>query len=276
MRSSMLGALMACLSILAFVPMLAGASSAASRIGTAARTPANAPADGDFEAIFTPVFVSVPAVEAPTSRLAGAFKSLNQLFGTQNRFDEVVVALRISLDRAAKAAAADEQLWLGRQEDASAQYALEAATLLKRFPPLNAGVESAFVADGLAVRITRQQFAAAQAYLAHHGLPLEFTHLLKVAAGALRPQTSAEVKTLSTLLLDTPAFEETPVTATPASVDLPAAVDSLSSAEEQTAAAFQSFAKYVLHPTTTEQAHLRSWLTASPRVGPKRQRTNTT
>ena len=61
---------------------------------------ANVPADGDFEAIFTPVFVSVPAVKAPTSRLAGAFKSLNQLFRIQNRLDEVVVALRISLDRA--------------------------------------------------------------------------------------------------------------------------------------------------------------------------------
>ena len=189
--------------------------------------------------------------------LRGVFESLNQLFRTQNRFDEVVVALRISLDRAEGAAAAGDQLWLGRQEDTSAKYALEAFTLLKEFPPLNAAVESAFVADGFTLKITRQQFAAGQAYFAHHGLPPEFTHLLKVAAGALRPQTSAEVKTLKTLLLDTTAFEEAPVAATPASVDLPAALDSLTSAEEQTAAAFQSFANYLLHPTTAEQAQFR-------------------
>ena len=62
------GARVACVSILGFVPMLAGAP-AAPRTGTAVRTPANGPTDGDFEAIFTPVFVSVPVVEAPTSRL---------------------------------------------------------------------------------------------------------------------------------------------------------------------------------------------------------------
>ncbi len=260
----MLGALMACASILAFVPMLAGASSAAPRTDTAVRTPANVPTDQDFEAIFTPVFVSVPAVKAPTSRIAGAFKSLNQLFRTQNRFDEVVVALRISLDRAEEAAAAGDQLWLGRQADASAKYALEAVTLLKGFPPLNAAVESAFVADGLALTVTRHQFAVAQAYLAHYGLPPEFTHLLGVAAAALRPQTSAEVKTLRTMLLDTTAFEERLVSATPTSVDLPAALDSLTSAENRTAAAFQSYANSVLHPTTTEQAQLRMLADGEP------------
>ena len=257
MRRAMMGALMACVSIAAFVPMLGGTSSATPRIDKAVRTRANTPADGDFKAIFMPVFVSVSVVKAPTSRLVGAFKSLNQLFRIQNRLDEVVVALRISLDRAARAASAGDQVWLGRQEDASAKYALEADTLLKSLPPLNAEVESAFVADGFALKVTPQQFVAGRAYLAHHGLSPEFTRLLGVEAGVLRPQTSTEVRTLRTLLTDTTDFEASPVGATPASVDLATALDSLSSSEARTGAAFQSFANDVLRPTTTEQAQFR-------------------
>ena len=146
--------------------------------GAVVRAPANDPTDGDFEAIFTPVFVPVAAVEAPTSRLASAFKSLNQLFGVQTRFDEDVVALCISLDRAKEAAVAGDQLWLGRQADSSAQYALEAFSILKEFPSLNAAVESAFVADGFALKVTPKQFAAGQTYLAQHGLSPESTPCL--------------------------------------------------------------------------------------------------
>ena len=77
----MLSTLMVCVSILAFVPILAGASSAAPRTGAVVRMPGNVPSDGDFKAIFTPVFVlPFPVVEAPTSRLVGVFETLNQLF----------------------------------------------------------------------------------------------------------------------------------------------------------------------------------------------------
>ena len=260
-----LGALVTCACILAFVlpvSMPAGASFApahvaATRTGAAVRTPANDPTDGDFEAIFTPVFVPVPVVEAPTSRLGGAFKSLNQLFRMQTRFDEDVVALCISLDRAKAAAVAGDQLWLGRQADASAKYALEASTILKEFPRLNAGIESAFVADGFPVKVTPQQFAAGKAYLAKHGLPPEFTHVLGVAAGALRPQTSAEVKALSALLLDPTAFEQAKVRASSSSVDLPAVLDALTSTEDRAGVAFRSYANNILHPTTTKHAQFR-------------------
>ncbi|HXR22081.1 MAG TPA: VWD domain-containing protein [Acidimicrobiales bacterium] len=230
---------------------------AAAWTGAVVRAPANDPTDGDFEAIFTPVFVPVAAVEAPTSRLAGAFKSLNQLFGVQTRFDEDVVALCISLDRAKEAAVAGDQLWLGRQADSSAQYALEAFSILKEFPSLNAAVESAFVADGFALKVTPKQFAAGQTYLAQHGLSPELTHVLGVAAGTLRPQTSAEVKALSALLLDPTIFEQAIARASPTSMDLPAVLDALTSAEDRAAVAFQSYANHILHPTTTKNAQFR-------------------
>ena len=273
----MLSALMVCVSILAFVPILAGASSAAPRTGAVVRMPGNVPSDGDFKAIFTPVFVSIPVVEAPTSRLVGVFETLNQLFRTQNRFDEVVVALRVSLDRAEGAAAAGDSLWLGRQEDASAEYALEAVTLLKNFPPLNAAVESAFLADGFTLKITRQQFAAGQAYFAHHGLPPEFTHLLKVAAGALRPQTSAEVKTLKHAVVGHDRLRGGPSCRHP----------SLGGSAGR--ARFPYLRRGTERPPPSRASRTTSctrrqpnkpssacWLTASPRVGKERPRTNTT
>ncbi len=264
-RHAQRAAMVTCASILTFVlpvTMPAGASSApahvaADRTGAAVRAPANDPTDGDFEAIFTPVFVHVAAVEAPTSRLAGAFKSLNQLFGVQTRFDEDVVALSTSLDRAKEAAVAGDQLWLGRQADSSAQYALEAFSILKEFPSLNAAVKSAFVADGFALKVTPKQFAAGQTYLAQHGLSPESTHVLGVAAGALRPQTSAEVKALSALLLDPTIFEQAIARASPTSMDLPAVLDALTSAEDRAAVAFQSYADHILHPTTTKNAQFR-------------------
>jgi plastocyanin len=209
------------------------------------------PIDPNFKAMFTPVFVPLPAVKAPAARFAGVYQSLNRLFAAQTRFAEVVVALRVSLNRAEGAAAAGDQLWKVRQADASARYALEAYTLLTGLPRLDAAVESAFVADGLRLTFTPQQFAAAKAALVQHGLPQQFTYLLGVAAGALRPQTSAEVKALRTRLLDTTAFTQAIAGATPTRLGLSGvlAFRSLASAEDHAAAALQSYANSVLTPT---------------------------
>ena len=224
------------------------------------------PAAPDFEAMFTPVFASVPVVEAPAPGLAGAFKSLNRLFATEVRFAEVVVAYRTSLDRAGSAAAAGDQLWLQRQADASAKYALEASTVLKGLPRLDAAVESNFVADRLALAITPQQFRAGQAQVARHGLPSVVTHLLGVAAGALRPQANAEVKALKALLLDTTALKQAILRATPTSLDLQDVLGPgpLSAADDRAAAAFQGYAARILVPTTTtttttKQAQIRTF-----------------
>ena len=77
--------------------------------------------------MFTPAFATVPVVKAPAPGLGGAFKALNQLFATEVRFGEVVVAFRTSLDRAEAAAAAGNQLWLAASGDASAKYAHQAS-----------------------------------------------------------------------------------------------------------------------------------------------------
>jgi hypothetical protein len=178
------------------------------------------------------------------------------LFATEVRFAEVVVAYRSSLDRAEAAAAAGNQRWLERQADVSAKYALEASTVLKGLPRLNAAIESTFVADRLALAITPKQFSAGQAEVAHHGLPSAVTHLLDVAAGALRPQANTEVKALRALLLDTTAFKQAIVRATPTSLDLQDVLGprSLLAAEDRAAAALESYADHILPPKTTKQA----------------------
>lgn len=227
----------------------AGAPLAGSR---SAEVGAQAPNDGDFTAIFAPVFVRPALVTAPTSRVTDAFRALNQLFDAQTRLAEVIVALRVSLDRQAAAAAAGEQLLVARQMDAAARFALEASSLVWALPRLDAAVVSAFTADGLRLRITRQQFAAAQAHLAH-GLPPEVTKVLGIAAATLRPQTNPEVKTLQARLLSTKALELAIAHATPTALRLPGALDSpsLTAAENRAAAALKKYANAVLHPTGT-------------------------
>jgi hypothetical protein len=208
------------------------------------------PADPDFKVVFTPVFVPVPAVGAPNRHLGGAFRALNRLFAVQTRFAEAAVAFRVSLNRAEGAAAAGDGLWKVRQADASARYALEGFGLLQVLPALDAAVERAFVADGLQVTVTPQQFAAAQRAIAQHGLPPELTHLLAVAAGALRPQASSEVVTLKKLLLDPTGLEQAVARAQPAGLHLPSVPDfrSLASAESRAAGALQTYANDVLTP----------------------------
>jgi hypothetical protein len=208
---------------------------------------ADDPTDKNFKAIFMPVFASIPLVPAPTARLDGSFAALNNLFATESRFAEVVVALRTALDRAAGATAAGNQLWFGRQADASANYALEAAELLQEFSPLRAAVVKAFTAEGLTLKLTSHQFAEAQTGLAH-GLPSNFTKLLLTAAAAVQPQTNSEVKAFTTVLLNTKALQRVIAKAKPTSLDLPTLFGSrlLTAAEARVAAALAGYADYVL------------------------------
>ena len=208
---------------------------------------ADDPTDKSYNAIFMPVFASIPLLPAPTARLDGSFTALNNLFATESRFAEVVVALRTALDRAAGATAADNQLWFGRQVDASANYALEAAELLQEFSPLRAAVVKAFTADGLTLKLTSHQFAEAQAYLAR-GLPSTFTKLLQTAAAAVQPRTNSEVKAFTAVLLNTKALQRGIAKVTPTSLDLPAVFGSrlLTAAEAPVVAALSGYASYVL------------------------------
>jgi plastocyanin len=208
------------------------------------------PPDPNFRVVFTPVFVPVPMVRPPTRQLKGAFLALNRLFATQTRFAEAAVAFRISLNRAEGAAAAGDRVWKARQADASARYALEAYGLLQELPGLDGAVERAFVTDGLQLTVTPQQFAAAQRAIAQHGLPPELTHLLAVAAGALRPQANSEVVTLKRLILDTTSLERAVAHARPTTLQLPSApaFQSLASAEASAADVLQRYANDVLTP----------------------------
>ena len=201
----------------------------------------------NFKAIFMPVFTVIPTIAPPTSRVAGAFTALNKLFGAETHFAEVVVALRTALDRAAGASAAGNQLWLGRQGDASANYALEAAALLQGFSSLRAAVVKAFAADGLSLSLSPRQFSQAKAALAH-GIPSSITSLLRTAAAAVQPQSSSEVKAFTSLLLSTKALQRGIAAATPSALKLPAVLGSrsLTSADDALAAALSSYANYVL------------------------------
>jgi plastocyanin len=209
------------------------------------------PPDPDFRVVFTPVFVPVPAVKAPNRHLEGAFLALNRLFAAQTRFAEAAVAFRVSLNRAEGAAAAGNPIWKARQADASARNALQAFGILQELPGLDAAVEHAFVADGLQATVTPQQFVAAQQAIAQHGLPPEVTHLLAVAAGALRPQSNSEVVTLKMLLLDTTGLEQAVARARPTAEHVPSAPEfqALASAEAKAAAALQTYANDVLTPS---------------------------
>ena len=153
----------------------AGSSAAAARQGTDPRVPApragiaDAPSfespDSDFLSIFTPLPTLPAQVKAPSVKETAAFAALNALLGTETRFGEAVVAIRVSLDRASAAAGAGAQLWLVRQVNASAQYALAASRLLGRFPALQAAVVHAFVADKMTLTLSPAQFAAARVRL---------------------------------------------------------------------------------------------------------------
>ena len=68
-------------------------------------------------------------VKAPSVQLAAAFAALNTLLGRETRFGEAVIGMRVSLDRAEAADSAGAQLWLVRQANASAEFALAASRL---------------------------------------------------------------------------------------------------------------------------------------------------
>jgi hypothetical protein len=242
-----LGSLGSALGIASTVSGYAFAGAAFSQANAAFGYGAHDPLDRNFKVIFMPVFASIPVVAAPKARLDGAFTALNKLFDTESRFADIVVALRTALNRVAGATAAGNQLWLGRQADASANYALEAAELLQEFSPLRAAIVKTFTAEGLSMRLTLHQFTEAQADVAR-GLPSAFTEFLKTAAAALQPQSSTEVKALTSILLDTKAIQKSIAAATPRSLDLPTVFGSplLTSAEARLATGLSGFANYVL------------------------------
>ena len=235
---------------------------AAPRQGTDPRAPApragiaNAPSfespDSDFTSIFTPLPTLPALVKAPSVKQTAAFAALNALLDTETRFGEAVVAMRVSLDRAEAAAGADEydaQLWLVRQANASAEYALAASRLLGRFPALQAAVVRAFVADKMTVTLTPAQFAAARAKLLR-GLPASFTHLLAVAAAPYEPTTVPEVAALRAAILDTGAIKRALKHLVPKALVLPAALasSSVTVLEVKLAAALKGYADTILQP----------------------------
>ena len=237
----------------------AGSSAAAARQGTDPRVPApragiaDAPSfespDSDFLSIFTPLPTLPAQVKAPSVKETAAFAALNALLGTETRFGEAVVAIRVSLDRASAAAGAGAQLWLVRQVNASAQYALAASRLLGRFPALQAAVVHAFVADKMTLTLSPAQFAAARVRLLR-GLPASFTHLLAVAAAAYQPTTVPEVAALRASILDTGVIEQALAHMAPRALVLPAAFasSSVTGPEARLAAALKGYADSILQP----------------------------
>ncbi|HTX00945.1 MAG TPA: hypothetical protein VMD59_19340, partial [Acidimicrobiales bacterium] len=201
------------------------------------------PLDRDDTTLFVPRFVHLPLVGAPTPRLKAAFASLNGFFDTVARFDELVVALRVSLDRAEAARVTGNEPWFGRQADATATFALEAARLLGSFPALQHAVARSFALDGLSRTLSARQVARAQAALARR-VPPELTHLLDLGASALRPSGNGEVRALASLITDGPSFLHQAVETTPTALSLPAALDpgSLAAAEQDFAGALRNYA----------------------------------
>jgi hypothetical protein len=208
-----------------------------------------ASADSDFTSIFTPLPLLPAAVKAPSVKEAAAFAALNALLDTETRFGEAVVAIGVSLDRALAAASAGAQLWLVRQANASAEYALSASRLLGRFPALQAAMVRGFVADRMTLTLTAAQFAAARAKL-RRGLPASFTHLLAVAAAAYQPTTVPEVAALRAAILDTGAIEQALAHMAPRALALPAVLASsaVTAPEVRLAAALEHYANSILQP----------------------------
>ncbi|HXR22617.1 MAG TPA: VWD domain-containing protein, partial [Acidimicrobiales bacterium] len=217
-----------------------------------ART-ANATLVSPVGSSFTSVFVPKPTlpalVKAPSGNEAGAFAALNALLRTETRFGEALIALRVAFDRAQAATAAGAQLWVVRQANASAEYALSASRLLGGFPALQAAMVKAFVADKLSLTLTPAESAAAKAKLLRH-LPASFTQLLAVAAAPYGPATVPEVAALKAAILSTGAFEGTLAHMAPKTLVLPAALvpSSLTAAEANLEVALKGYANTILSP----------------------------
>ncbi len=219
------------------------------RATSVSRAPkAPVPARPSFMSIFTPR-LSLPApVKAPSSKQTAAFATLNTLVDTETRLGDAIIGMRASIDRAAAAAsAAGAQLWVVRQTNATAEYALAASGLVGALPALQAAVVRAFVADKMSVTLTPAQIATAKAQLLR-GLPASYGHLLEVVAAAYQPSTGPEVAEMRDVVLDTQPLEQALANAVPRAVVLPAALlpSSLTAAEVRLAAALKSFAGHHL------------------------------
>jgi von Willebrand factor type D domain len=203
----------------------------------------------DFTSIFVPPPTLPVPVKAPSVEQAAAFTALNALLATETRFGEAIIAMRVALDRAQAATSAGAQLWVVRQANASAEYALSASSQLVRFPALQAAVVKAFVADGMSVTLTPEQIAAAKAKFLHR-LPVSLKRLLAVAAAPYQPTTVPEVAALRAAILDTVPLEQAVAHASPRTLVLPAAFASSSviAAEARLSAALKDFANTVLQP----------------------------
>jgi len=226
------------------VPVALPATSAAS----APKAPV--PAKPSFMSIFTQRLTLPAPVKAPSSKQAAAFATLNTLVDTETRFGDAIIGLRVSIDRAAAAAsAAGAQLWVVRQTNATADYALAASGLVGALPALQAAVVRAFVADKMSRALTPAQFATAKAQLLR-GLPASYTHLLEVVAAAYKPSADPEVAEMRAVVLDTQPLEQALANAVPRAVVLPTVLlpSSLTAAEVRLAAALKSFADTILQP----------------------------
>jgi len=251
-------ALLAVSTIVVLVGSGVGPGVAAVGQGNGPRVPAPAsivntkvlvPVDTDFSSIFTPRLTLPVPVKAPSVQQAAAFAALNTLLGTETRFGEAVIGMRVSLDRAQAAVTAGSQLWIVRQLNASAEYALAASQLVGTFPALQGTMVGEFGADKMSLTLTPAQFSAAKAKLLR-GLPASFTHLLKVAAAAYEPSTVPEVAALRAAILDTKPIEQALAHTPPRTLVLPAvlASSSVTAPEVHLAAALKGYADTILQP----------------------------
>src|SRR5579863_2789454 len=208
-----------------------------------------APVGPSYMSVYVPKPTLPALVKAPSGNEAGAFAALNALLRTETRFGEALIALRVAFDRAQAATAAGAQLWVVRQANASAQYALSASRLLGDFPPLQAAMVKAFVADKMSLTLTPAQFAAGKAKLLRH-LPASFSQLLAVAAAPYGPATVPEVAALKAAILSTGAFEQTLAHMAPTTLVLPAALvpSSLTAEEANVEVALKGYANTILSP----------------------------
>ncbi|MGO8877309.1 MAG: hypothetical protein ACLQNG_16280, partial [Acidimicrobiales bacterium] len=206
-------------------------------------------ADADFSSIFTPRLTLPAQVKAPSAEEATAFAALNTLLGTETRFGEAVIGMRVSLDRAQAALTAGAQLAFVHQINASAEYALAASRLVGGFPALQATVVRAFVADNMSLTLTPAQFAAAKAKLLR-GLPASFTRLLNVAAAAYQPSTVLQVVALRAAIVDTEPIEQGLANRAPKTLALPGvlASSSVTGPEVRLSVALKNFADTILEP----------------------------
>ena len=143
--------------------------------------------------------------------------------------------------------AAGAPLWVVRQANASAEYALIASDALEALPGLQAAVGRAFVADKMTLTLTEAQAATAKARLLR-ALPVSFTALAKVAAAAYQPTTVPEVARARAAILGTASFERAVAGITPETLVLPTDLvpESATASETGLAAALTSYAEGIL------------------------------